>query len=440
MLLINKLKIIKYLFLISIFFLFRISYSNDPDSLAGTGIEDIVIMGNDKTRPKIILREMKSHIGDPYSPDMLDKDIKRIESLRLFSRVQYDVFSSGTDSVIIIITVSERWYIFPIPLLLRNEKSWDKWSYGLGLLHDNVHGLNHDIIASGWLGFNPGFDIEYKIPWFADSMDLFAGINVYYLKIKSQNLNPNNDYNRYDFDEQHRGIKGYVGKRWGYHFYTSFMYSFNHLRYPDHYQHLFSDPGAQNTLSFGLDFRWDTRDLIQYPTSGCYLDAYVSSTPWEQVRYTFVGTDMRTYLGWRDVTFAFRFAGIKSFGTIPIFAHTFLGYEERVRGYFTKQYEGENRTLASAELRFPIIPVRYISLKESEEYLGHYSKDLPLGLNGSLFYDTGSVWMQNEHLSFLSGFGIGLNARVPYAEVIRFEYAWNTDWQSEWIIDLGVTF
>ena len=415
------------------------------DSLAGTNIEKILFVGNKKTKDQIIRREMKSQEGMPYSPEILKKDIKRIESLRLFSRVQSDIFQSAPDSLIIIITLSERWYIFPVPYLLRNEKSWDKWSYGLALLHDNLHGLNHDLMASAWLGFNPGFDIEYNIPRFAPSLDLFAGFNVYSLLIKSQNLYPNSDlgYTRYDFNEQHKGFKGYLGKRWGYHFYTSVLFSYNHLDYPDTFQYLLSQPGSQRTASIGADFRWDTRDLIQYPTSGCYFDTYIAYTPWDQVNYTYIGTDLRTFFEWHNLTLAARLAGKKSLGHVPIFARTFLGYEERIRGHFTKRLEGENRAIASAEIRFPIIPVHYINLEDPDEYLGHYSKDLPLGLNGSVFYDTGSVWMQNEQPSdskILSGFGIGLHARVPYAEVIRFEYAFDSQWRSEWIIDLEVSF
>ncbi|MDZ7723141.1 MAG: BamA/TamA family outer membrane protein [candidate division KSB1 bacterium] len=419
--------------------------SAEPDSLTGLGIEDILIVGNEKTGERVILREMKSRIGTPYSASTLDKDLDRIRSLQLFSRVQSDVFQSGPDSVTIMITVNERWYIFPIPLLLRNEKSWKKWSFGLGVLHDNMHGLNHDLIASGWLGFNPGFDIKYSIPWFAGSLNLYANMNIYTLKIKSQNLHTTRDgLSRYNFHEHHRGVKGYLGKRWGHHFYTSVLYAFNHLEYPDEYQYLL--PGSarsMNTISFGVSMTWDTRDLIQYPSSGCYLNASVSMTPWKDVDYSYAGTDMRAYLSWGDLTFAFRTAGKTSFGRVPVFSRTFLGYEERIRGHFTEQREGENRVLASAEIRFPIIPVRYISLRESDEILGHYSRDLPLGLNGTVFYDTGSVWMQDQAFfrsAFLTGFGIGLAARIPYAEVLRLEYALNTDHQDEWILDLGVAF
>lgn len=413
------------------------------DSLAGCTIQDITIFGNQKTRDKIILREMKSEIGSPYAPERLQKDVKRIESLQLFSRVQSHVQPAENDSIRILILVNERWYIFPVPLLLRNEKSWDKWSYGLGLLHENVQGLNHDLIASGWLGFNPGFDIEYKIPWFGGPMNLFAALNVYYLKIKSQNLDKHTPGERYPFEEQHKGFKGYVGKRWGYHFYTSLTYSLNHLGYPDAYRSLLPNQSNQTTASLGFDLTWDTRDLVQYPTSGFYANLYYFKAPWQKVDYAFAGTDLRTYASLGDITLALRAATTRGLGQVPIFAHTFLGYDERIRGHFSEQREGENRLLAGAEIRFPIIPVRYITLPGSEAHLGHYSKDLPLGLNGALFYNTGSVWMQDTplaHAPFLSGFGVGLNARVPYAHVIRFEHAWNMQWQSEWIIDLEVAF
>ncbi len=408
-------------------------------SLQGRSVQKIVIVGNDKTRDRVILREMKTKTGDPYQPDRVDKDMKRIESLGLFSRVRIDALKAG-DDVVLLITVSERWYLFPIPILYRNEKSWKKWSYGLGLLHNNIRGLDNELLAAGWLGFNPGFNIEYTNPWFGGDLKLNSHIEIYNMKFLSQNL----DYDR--FDESYRGIDLSIGKRWGYHIYTYAMFGFNFLTFPQKYQHLLpAGADGQHIPSWGLGFTLDTRDLVQYPRSGSYISVFASQAKWKnQIDYKKYGGEIRYYQHlFGEVSLALRTAAMLSNGKLPVFAQTYLGYTERIRGQFYEQRQGENRALASAELRVPVVPVRYMDIEENLEWFGHYSRDLPFGVDFTLFYDIGNVWYQSESLSnghTLEGFGTGLNFRVPYIDVFRVEYAFNPQGDGQLLFDLGVSF
>ena len=51
-------------------------------------IVDIKVEGNKKTKPVVILREMKTQSGDTVTLQQLELDQKRIASLGLFSRVE----------------------------------------------------------------------------------------------------------------------------------------------------------------------------------------------------------------------------------------------------------------------------------------------------------------------------------------------------------------
>jgi hemolysin activation/secretion protein len=76
-------------------------------------------------------------------------------------------------------------------------------------------------------------------------------------------------------------------------------------------------------------------------------------------------------------------------------------------------------------------------------FVGDYGTNLPFGVSGAIFYDTGAVWKKLRLLNrtdFLSGFGAGLHFHVPYVDLIRFEVAMDTHKKSEFILDLYTWF
>jgi len=132
-----------------------------------------------------------------------------------------------------------------------------------------------------------------------------------------------------------------------------------------------------------------------------------------------------------------------SAGEIPIYAHQFLGYRDRIRGHFYEQREGENRAIFGAEFRFPILPIRYLNLQYGDIAFGKYSNDLPFGISGGIYVDAGDVWWGQPSLNKsgrLAGFGAGVHIHLPYVELLRIEYAFSFSGEPELIVDLQVAF
>ena len=100
-----------------------------PDSLTFQIIR-IETIGNVKTKQYILLRELFFNAGDVVQIKDFFLAQKRILSLFLFNRVIFDLVGNE-EALILIITVSERWYIFPLPVIYLNERSWEKISYGV---------------------------------------------------------------------------------------------------------------------------------------------------------------------------------------------------------------------------------------------------------------------------------------------------------------------
>ena len=218
---------------------------------------NFVLNGNIKTKDIVILREMKTRIGDYFDAELIEEDRKRIQNLHLFTRVEItpDFKENG---VILNITVAERWYIFPYPILYRNEKDWKKISYGAGIIHQNFRGLNHNIISSFWLGYNPGVDFYYSNPWFGGKQQFNYSVKVYSYEIKNKSLY----YDR--FDEKHKGFLLSFGKRWGYHLYLTAALSYRNIYIPDKYKMVtYSRNNIDHLPSVSLSFRYDKRDLYE---------------------------------------------------------------------------------------------------------------------------------------------------------------------------------
>jgi outer membrane protein assembly factor BamA len=152
--------------------------------------------------------------------------------------------------------------------------------------------------------------------------------------------------------------------------------------------------------------------------------------------YTRIETDARGYLPViGQCTFAVRSAITMTAGVVPVYDRLFIGYEERIRGHWSVTAEGENRWIASAALRFPLIKIRYFDLGESSE-----SMNLKFGVSFGFFADAGKVWFHNERLDtgrLLFGYGAGLHFHLPIVDVLRFEAAFDEKGRREWIFDIG---
>ena len=406
------------------------------DSLVITGI---FFAGNEKTKDEVLYRELKSKVGRPLDPELLLEDQKRIQNLRLFTRVEVQPMRTD-NGVVIVFYVAERWYIFPYPILFYNEGDVKKLSAGAGLVHQNFRGLNSTVAASFWLGYNDGIDVYYSNPWIWGEKQFFFKLGFFAERKRSKNLK----YER--FDEEHLGMALSLGKRFGYHTFLSSSIGYRVLNVDQEYAEITaSKNGSDRIPSLGVSFTYDTRDLHEYPKSGWYISSYVTKyANFSQVDFLKSGIDVRRYTPiCKGVSLASRAAADLAGGNMPIYENNYLGYSERIRGHFDLKREGQNRLLGNVELRFPILKVRYMNLGGAQKALGSYGSNLPFGISGGIFFDTGAVWDKDITLTegrFLSGYGAGLHFHVPYVDVVRLEYAFDTRQNGELIMDVLVRF
>ena len=107
---------IRNLMLLAFISLFNMPLQAQKSSDSVIIIRDIQIRGNILTKEHVILREMSLKIGDTLTQQAKDLDRNNIYNLLLFNKVDVED-SVYQNQATVIVTVSERWYFIPFPVL-----------------------------------------------------------------------------------------------------------------------------------------------------------------------------------------------------------------------------------------------------------------------------------------------------------------------------------
>ncbi len=398
-------------------------------------VSEILFNGNKVTREETMLREMVLKPGDVYSDSLRRVCEKRIYNLQLFNHVEI-IPIPDHNHVALWVNVTERVFFYPIPIVRLEDRDWNKISYGLGVVHNNIRGLNEFIVAELVFGNRPGYAFQYFNPWIGREQRYTFGMLVqsYSLRSYYSLLNPVDDFN-----EQHFRTQVSFGRYWGRYFSLSASVAYEKVTTDDPARHLLVNSAGDDVWSMGVTAQYDSRDLKQYASRGLFLNAALFrlglfNNAGDVDRYQL---DFRYYRPWGRFTLAGRLYHSASLGEVPFYQFSYLGFAEKIRGHFNEVYEGTRVALAAFELRFPIVPLFRISLPDTFMPSGT-TQNLHFGLNGALFLDSGQVWSAArpfDGTAMKTGFGVGLHIRVPYVEVFRLELGFDTEFNSELILE-----
>jgi outer membrane protein assembly factor BamA len=408
-------------------------------------IDRVVVEGNKITDSNIILREIPFNFPAVLSADDLKLIRNRVQNLWLFNRVELRVNERDNQNVLTI-QVTERWYIFPAPVFFVSDRDWSKISYGIEMTDSNFRGRNEKLRLGGWLGYNPSYFLNYSIPWVGERERLMLGFGI------SRRQSENKIFN---FQEDRLGFNLKVGKRLSLELETDVQFSLTSLKLPPEYQ-AFSVSGKRQDIvpSLSWQVRWEHRDLTEYPRKGTYLAVNIQKTGLakgqpDYWRMTFDGRFYKPLLG--SLSMGVRQLFILNGGNLPLYDRVFLGFNERIRGYYNlilpdparfANYNSYNISLTSLEFRFPLLPVRYFSI-ENGPLIPSLFRNLKFGLSAGIFVDSGIVWRNAGEIrlnDFYTGYGVGIHIHLPYINLLRIEYALNRMGHGQFIIDTGVSF
>ena len=186
-------------------------------------VRNIIILGNKRTRPEIILREIPFKSGDVYLlQDLVQKfEVARRQLMNtsLFHEAIVALKSFEGYNIDVLVDVKERWYIFPVPYFKPVDRNLNQWiveqnaslqrvNYGIKLMYNNVTGRNDKLklwLINGYtkqLAFN--YDrlyIDKRMKW---------GMNVGFTMGKNRELNYNTIDNKQSFLKNDNYLRNFL--------------------------------------------------------------------------------------------------------------------------------------------------------------------------------------------------------------------------------------
>lgn len=397
---------------------------------SGEVIDSIILRGNEKTRNFVILRELLYEPGDAVSEERLREGRNRLLNTGLFADVDCRLLSQEDPTALAVeLEVIERpsWYVLPSldwdPDL--GEDDWTRGvSFGIAGKESNFRGEAQLLEGDVMLGAKESAMLAWTTPWLGEartSLSLSAS--------REEREDP-----FYPKDQTAGRAALGMTRRLTKHHEIGFAATFEDIaRRPqenspeDEEDALFATPS--------IHFGYDSRDLHISPASGSLLRLSVAqSRDWKTggYHYTSYSVDLRHFRNsLREQTIALGLAATMTRGLIPEYKEVRVGGVNTVRGYAQGISHGLHSLVGTIEYRVPLVRKRSFDLTR----IGHCD----LSAATALFADAGMTWSDTpfeEHLLF--GFGVGGRLFIPFAEVIRLDYAWNRDLEGRWQIETNV--
>lgn len=408
-------------------------------------VDSITIIGNDITEEFIILRELNFSLGDTLTQQNSLYNRERVYSLGIFNHV-YFIPTLVEDKRILTIEIEESWYIYPVPFIEAKENDVKKLSYGLYLRYKNFRGRNEDLTAAFALGYDPTFYLSYYNPNLIGTENLFSRFTTTYSDVTNKSLIAEKIFGS-NFRQKIIGIRLLAGKRFGLFNKLFVNGGYNYVETPMYFPGInASNDRIDNLVDIGIGFEHDTRDLTQFPKDGIYssLIYSVKGLGFDNISYSVAWVDFREYRKvFNNLISKWRFASRFTFGdNVPYYDHSILGSDEKIRGHFSKKYEGDDYYFGSVEFYYPIIEELNIDLTFipiiPDQLLSYR-----LGFYTQIFAETGIAKYKDEPLAinkFNTGYGLGITFLVLPYQILRIEVAFNEQMESQLILDLGISF
>jgi outer membrane protein assembly factor BamA len=440
-----------------------------PDSVT---VNQIFIVGNEKTQKNVILREMDIVAGGSYEwnefTGLVNGDQIKIYNLQLFTIATITPLFTGTDQVELLVSVKERWYVIPSVIFSLADRNFSEWwinqgrdfsrvNYGLKLNHNNVGGRNEKLRVSGQLGFTQAFDLTYIKPYI--DKEQLHGLSARFTYLSNKTIPIRSVHNKQVFytNPVENVLRKTLNSSLTYTYRGSF-YNFHYLIFgfnktsvhedvlkqnPNYFLHGNSD---QRYFYAAYNFKHDRRNSVAYATEGDLLaiglNRYGLFTT-DDVNETEITLLANKYF---PVNNKIHFVtGISASSYLsPSQPYTMvrgIGYNpDFIRGFEVNVIEGQQIVVHKNSLRYELFNINYdISAFMPIEEFSHF----PIRAYLSANFDHGHVndrnrLPENSKLtnSYLYGYGLGLDLVTFYDQVFRFEYSINSQGTGNFFINV----
>ncbi len=427
-------------------------------------VENIIVLGNERTKEYVVLRELSFQIDDSIAIEQFEelklKSIQTLTNTSLFNFIDINYSAHSAGRIIIVVKVTERWFIWPgivFSLAETNFNSWwqnkdfDRINYGFFVQDMNFRGWQEKVTLQFQNGWKRKIGIDYQMPGINKKRTLGAGLKVFYANNREVNYasfdNERLFFKDQQFIQEEFTFEGKIELR---------PRLFNKHRiaiglstiiihdtvnfYNDSYLPL--DRNRSQFFYFNYGFKREKRDNIGYPLKGYLFDISIDQDGFGLIHNNdimmtlgLLTFNLHNHLGGRWY-FAQGIKGKYTFydsDNVPYYFQRGLGYgSASLRGYELVVIDGQHYAAYKSNLKYQLVKKKTVDLdfgmaNKFDKF--HYSVFL------NAFGDAGYVSDQiNASINPLANtwqyaYGLGLDFVTYYDVVVRFEGSINRQGQ-----------
>lgn len=445
-------------------------------------IEEIIFIGNKKTKLSILTRELAIKIGDSVSKykikDILERERNKLFNTNLFVVVKPAIkiaenkplmSTDNIEKITVVFTLQERWYWFPIVIFELADRNFNEWwndrgrdlgrtNFGGRLTRNNVRGRNESLSVLLQFGFTPKVSFSYQIPYIDKRQKYGLSFNTVYARNKQ--IAYQTEGNKLTFLKSEKILRERfqtsinLTKRQNFYTTHSIGLSYNHFNVNDTILQLnpnyYLDGSTQQSyLQFGYNFVCDRRDVQYYPLKGYRFEGNISKlgiTNLDDVNVSSIYANLSYFKPlskrfYTDLTVSGRiFYGDKQ----PYAQAQGLGYgTDLLRGYQLYVIDGQSYGLLKPTIKYELFKVekyiKWIPLAQFRTFA--VSAYVRVYTDIGYISDRNSVKTNNQLANqFLYTTGVGLDIVSFYNLVLQFDYSINKQYERGFFFGVNGAF
>lgn len=448
-------------------------------------IRSVVLSGNLRTRDQIIQREMAVRVGDTIRtadlPGKLAWDQRKISNTNLFVTVTVTVNLGDADTsraespdlsglvpftpVDVIVTMKERWYVFPLLVFELADRNFNEWwydrnhdlsrtVYGARLDYKNITGRNDKLTVVLQSGFTRKLQFAYSRPYIDKAQR--TGLRFDISETTNREVAYRSYLDKWVYGKGDGAVRGRFTtglnftRRDGFYKFHGLELRYNRNRIADSIalfnpDYFLKGRTRQHYFQFSYGFTYDRRDNVAYPLQGTLFNIAIIQNgllPDDDLHVTELTAGLTRFWPLGGKFYANNsLRGRAALPTrIPYYNLRGLGYgQDLIRGYELYVVDGQRYALFKNSVKYQLfntvkqlrwMPVRQFNTLPVAAYLTAFAD---AGYVGSTVSEQYGSLLANR---WLAGGGVSLDLALSYNLVMRFSASLNREGQRGFFFNL----
>ena len=447
-----------------------------PPADSAVVVRSVKLVGNSRTRDRIIFREMAIRPGDTLRrSDLAGKlawDQRKIWNTNLFisadlTAVEDTTAQPGHRLIDVTVTLKERWYVFVVPIFELADRNLNEWwydrgrdlrrtNYGVRLDWKNFTGRNDKLTAVAQAGFTPKYILAYDRPYIDKAQKMGVNASFYYATNREIAYRPFQDKWEFIRPEGLTTLRTRLTtslaltRREGFYNFHELEARYSRNTITDTVARLNPDyfldgRTQQQFLTLTYNYRYDRRDNVAYALQGTLLTTSLSHAGWlpnANLTQTDLLVGLSRYYPLGKRFFAANTLRLRNVWAPrqPYFSIRGLGVgDDVIRGYELYVIEGNRYGVFRNNIRFRLFDVK----KEVKWISVRQFSTVPIAAYLSLIADAGYVnstiaekYQSRLANRWLYSTGLSLDVVTYYNMVFRFSTVLNAQREMGFFLNL----